>query len=87
MARFKNVQWRIGGNDLKESEPLVSNDYVQQALLMDIRDELQALNRVMQCSNVARGFRALSSIARQNETAFKRRVENAVRKRLKRRSA
>jgi hypothetical protein len=51
---------------------------------MDIREELQRLNRVMLCSNVAQGFRALAKIASRDERAFKRRVENAVAKRVKR---
>jgi hypothetical protein len=54
------------------------------AVLMDIREELQKLNRVMQCSNVASGFRALAKIASRDERAFKRRVANAVAKRVKR---
>ena len=57
---------------------------LQLAMLAQIRDELKALNRVMQCSNVARGFRALAKIAARDERAFKRRVENAVAKRVKR---
>lgn len=60
--------------------------YVHIQLLMDIRDELQALNRVMQCSNVSRGFRALATIASRDEKAFKRRVKHAVAKRVKRAS-
>lgn len=58
--------------------------YVHLQLLMDIRDELQALNRIMQCSNVSRGFQALAKIARTDEKVFKRRVEHAVAKRVKR---
>ena len=58
--------------------------YVNLQILMDIRDELKALNRVMQCSNVSHGFRALAKIANRDERAFKRRVAGAVAKRLKR---
>jgi hypothetical protein len=58
--------------------------YVQLQVLMDIRDELLRLNNVMQCRNVARGFQALAKIARRDEKAFKRRVEHAVAKRVKR---
>lgn len=61
-------------------------DHVPLQVLMDIRDELQRLNNVMQCSNVARGFQALAKIARRDEKAFKRRVEHAVAKRVKRAS-
>ena len=60
-------------------------DHLQLAALMSIRKELQRLNNVMQCSNVARGFRAMAKIAARDERAFKRRVANAVRKREKRR--
>lgn len=59
-------------------------DNVPLQVLMDIREELQALNRVMQCSNVAVGFKALAKIALRDEKAFKRRVEHAVAKRIKR---
>lgn len=59
-------------------------DHVSLQVLMDIRDELLKLNRVMQCSNVTSGFRALAKIASRDERAFKRRVENAVAKRVKR---
>jgi hypothetical protein len=51
---------------------------------MDIREELRRLNGIMQCPNVQTGFRSLARIARQHDAAFKRRVENAVRKRVKR---
>lgn len=58
--------------------------YAQLSVLQDIRHELHRLNSVMQCSNVAKGFRALAKIAARDERAFKRRVEHAVAKRLKR---
>ena len=51
------------------------------AILCQIRDELQQLNRTLGCRNVAKGFRALTVIAKHNDAAFKRRVANAVRKR------
>jgi hypothetical protein len=60
-------------------------EHLRLAALMSILDELKKLNNVMQCRNVAKGFRALVDIAKQNDTSFKRRVENATRKRLKRR--
>jgi hypothetical protein len=59
-------------------------EHVNLQVLMDIRDELQALNQIMQCRNVAMGFRALAKIAQRDEKAFKRRVEHAVAKRVKR---
>lgn len=76
LGRHKNRDWA--------SEAANEWRFVHLTILQDIRDELQALNRVMQCSNVARGFKALATIARRDERAFKRRVDNAVAKRLKR---
>jgi hypothetical protein len=59
-------------------------DGLQLAALMAIRDELVKLNNIMQCQNVAKGFQALAKIAIRDEKAFKRRVDGAVAKRLKR---
>lgn len=76
MIRQKNVTWY----------PPNTWEHVHLQVLMDIRDELQALNRVMLCSNVAKGFRALAKIASRDEKAFRHRVDGAVRKRLGRKS-
>jgi hypothetical protein len=84
LERFRNVQWAMRSTANGDIE---SWEQAQLAVLMDIRDELQALNRVMQCSNVSRGFRALSGIAAQHDALFRKRVEAAVRKPLKRRDA
>lgn len=78
MARHKNVDWQLPTANSWEN--------TNAALLMDIRDELQTLNRIMRCPHVQIGFRALAKIAKANDAAFKRRVEAAVRKRAKRRA-
>ena len=77
LIRHKNRDWSDAPNDYAHGN---------LRLLMDIRDELQALNRVMQCHNVAAGFIALRRIARQNDATFKRRVEAAVKKRIQRKA-
>lgn len=59
--------------------------YVHLNILQDIRDELQALNRLLRCHNVRVGFSALEKIARRDNNLFKRRVEQATAKRIKRR--
>ena len=59
-------------------------DHMKLAALMAILQELKRLNGVMQCSNVSKGFRALAKIAARDERAFKRRVEHAAAKRIKR---
>jgi len=43
MARYKNEQWILSDT--------VCNETVVQALLMDLRDELQALNGLLNCAN------------------------------------
>lgn len=75
--RHKNRDWSDAPNTYEKADLRV---------LMDIRDELQALNRVMQCPHVGAGFRAFAKIALRDEWAFKRRVANAVAKRIKRKS-
>jgi len=44
MARHKNTNW-----DLPEGSPHHSWVSIHAALLMDIRDELQAINRTLRC--------------------------------------
>ena len=46
MARRKNTEWSLP--DLGET---VTVDQAQLAVLMDIRDELQRLNALFNCSN------------------------------------
>lgn len=83
MARFRNTDWNVAESPTDRYSAANCNE-ASLAVLMDIREELQRLNRVMLCSNVAQGFRALAKIASRDERAFKRRVENAVAKRVKR---
>lgn len=42
MARHKGADWNI-------PDPVKSWEHVQTAILMDIRDELQRLNRTLDC--------------------------------------
>lgn len=46
--RHKNANWQLPTNDLGVIE---SWDHVKIAVLMDIRDELQTLNRLIGCPN------------------------------------
>lgn len=77
----KNSPWSIWQSD----DGKYTTEQVDHALLMDIRGELQRLNVVMQCPNVAAGFRALAAVDR-DEKSFKRRVAAAVRRELKKRA-
>ena len=45
MARHANYDWRLPDG------PTVHYEAVQVAILMDIRDELQTLNRLLRCDN------------------------------------
>lgn len=77
---LKNANWDIWEDDSNK----YTNEQIGLAVLMDIRSELQTLNRIMQCRTVAVGFAALAKIAMRDEKAFKRRVEAAARKRVAR---
>ena len=83
MARFANYQWDVK-SDPNHPDTALSCEEARLAVLMDIRFELQELNRVMRCRNVAVGFKALAKIARRDEKAFERRVAAAARKRANR---
>jgi hypothetical protein len=64
-TRHKNTNWALStGTRNANGVDSVPNDSVQFALLMDIRDELQTLNRLLGCPNfvavpsILRGIRA-----------------------------
>lgn len=61
VARYKNVRWDLPG---EETDAVISNEAVNQALLMDIRDELQKLNRLLHCpkfTDIPHPLRAIRS--------------------------
>jgi hypothetical protein len=60
-TRHKDANWRVHNN----MDGTVPSQDARLAVLMDIRDELKALNRIMQCSNVSRGFVAMQNIDRR----------------------
>lgn len=68
MARYKDVNWNLYGND---GDKLVDNVNIKIALMMDIRDRLDRVLRVLECSNTADIPCILRRIARN--TAKKRR--------------
>lgn len=67
-TRKKNVYWMIRTN----ADGTTPTDQATLALLMDIRDELQALNRILNCRNFLDIPRKLDQI-RRNTTKPKRR--------------
>lgn len=62
MARYRNIQWSLVG---AENATTVPNEMIKMALLMDLRDELQTLNRTLSCRNFINIPRTLRSIDRQ----------------------
>lgn len=66
--RQKNKDWSL---PLAENGALQNWDMVQLALLMDIRDELQTLNRLLSCPNFVAIPRLLEAVRRN--TARRRR--------------
>jgi len=61
-TRHKDVSWTLTG---------MSSDVAKMAVLMDIRDELQNLNRILNCRNFIDMPRVLRQI-RANTTRRKR---------------
>lgn len=55
-TRHKNAVWLLHGTTHVD---------VTIAILMDLRDELQAIRRLMECPNVSAGFRAMQSVNRR----------------------
>lgn len=58
-GRFKNLNWNLPST---EEGKLPKWDYVPIALLMDIRDELQRLNKLLGCANCVAIPRKLDQI-------------------------
>lgn len=73
MARHKDVIWNLSEGVLDSSTGYRRHDIssIHAALLMDIRDELQKLNRILSCTN----FTMIPSILRaiRSNTSKKRR--------------
>lgn len=57
MARHKNAQWNL-------NEKVQSYEELNAAVLMDIRDELQTLNRLLACPNFVGMPQVLKQIRR-----------------------
>lgn len=51
MARLKNITWNCGTLNADGSINVSSVEHAQLAVMMDIRDELQQLNRTLSCPN------------------------------------
>jgi len=75
-AQWKNQQWTINQAD-KDPGAVATVDEAILATLMDIRGELQALNRVFGCSNFLRIPWVLDRIAANTRKPRKRRKAKA----------
>ena len=71
MARWKNVDWIFNGD---EGATNVSIERIRAALLMDIRDELQTLNRLLSCRNFLDIPGQLRTIAKNTEKKKRLRI-------------
>ena len=74
-TRYKNRNWRIETN----SDGRISHNDVRLAVLMDIRAELQQINRIIGCRNFMMIPGQLEVIARN--TARRRKVATTKKKR------
>lgn len=73
MARHKNKEWNLDGKEVNGRSSGVSPEHLHAALLMDLRDELQRLNRLLHCHNTVAIPELLRAIKR-NTTKRKRKV-------------
>lgn len=74
MARHKNMNWSL-------PEPKVETwQQAQVAILMDIRDELQGLNRIIGCPNFTRIPLVLDQIVMNTKKPNKRITQKKTRR-------
>ena len=73
MARHANVQWKLPEGE-SDGHGTWTHDWdsVHAALLMDIRDELRTLNRLLACANFLSIPPTLHRIARNTTKRTKR---------------
>jgi hypothetical protein len=73
MARHKDFNWCLPEGKKTQSGTEHDWNSIQSALLMDIRDELKAMNRILHCSNFLQIPHKLDEIRRN--TAKKRKLK------------
>jgi hypothetical protein len=71
MARHRNANWDL-------TNPVNSWEEVHAALLMDIRDELQAIRGILSCPNVQK-----AALAAQDAAKATKRIDKRLSKRIK----
>lgn len=74
-ASVRNTDWRL----FKDEDNKFSHERVRQALLMDIREELRALNRVFACPNFQAVPHTLNRIAQHTKPKPKARKRTVKR--------
>lgn len=70
-TRHKNANWNLGQSN---SNGRFTFDQIKVAVLMDIRDELQKLNRLLHCPNFVAIPRKLDAINKKLPPRRKRKV-------------
>lgn len=74
MARHRNKDWNLGGDESGGISRDVNHTHIQTAVLMDIREELQKLNALLHCQNFIDIPRKLDRIAAKLPTRRKRKA-------------
>ena len=70
MARHRNIDWGVSKDALRTP----SYEDVKVSVLMDIRDELQHLNRILDCENFQAIPRKLEAIRRNTAKPRKKKA-------------
>jgi hypothetical protein len=79
MARHRNKNWKLSGIEEASGSHSVETWDVQIAVLMDIRDELQAIKAVLQCPNTQAIPSLLRQLVRQTKPKRKAKPKPALR--------
>ena len=70
MGHFKNANWDLSDNT--DPKRIASWQHVQIAVLMDIRDELKALNQVFRCPRFLELPNTLKAIEKNTRKPIRR---------------
>lgn len=74
MARHKDLNWNLPEGVRSAGRNVHSWDSIHSALLMDIRDQLQALNALLHCANFVSIPSTLRGIRRDVQRRRQRKV-------------
>jgi len=73
-SELRNVAWNVW----QEADGKYTAESVERAILLDIREELRQLNRLLHCSNFIQIPRTLRAIERNTKKRARKRTPNSA---------